>query len=209
MYPDQPNLGVDKPVLSTIVFIISQDGKSVLLGKKKRGFATGIINGFGGKKHPDETMAACAIRELEEESGITMAESDLTYCGMIRAVFQRPTTNWTMEIALFRGIFQGQDPIESEEMAPSWYRIDSLPFQDMWDDDPSWLPGVLHGGFVMGDFLYVDKVNRVIESVIEHHNPSACSRCIAQESGHCPLIPREFPTSLRSWIGNGGFFSQS
>jgi 8-oxo-dGTP pyrophosphatase MutT (NUDIX family) len=43
--------------------------QQVLLGRKQRGFGTGMIIGLGGKARPGESDAACAVRELHEEAG--------------------------------------------------------------------------------------------------------------------------------------------
>ncbi|KAF5383264.1 hypothetical protein D9615_005067 [Tricholomella constricta] len=53
----------------TNAFIV-QDGK-ILLGYKKRGFGMHKFNGFGGKVEAGETSLQAALRELEEEAGIT------------------------------------------------------------------------------------------------------------------------------------------
>ena len=49
------------------------------------------------------------------------------------------------------------EPRESEEMRPQWYRIDKLPFENMWIDDPHWLPIVLAGTEDRGTNFLFDK----------------------------------------------------
>ena len=44
----------------------STQGLEVLLGEKKRGWMTGIWNGFGGKVEVGESVPAAALRELQE-----------------------------------------------------------------------------------------------------------------------------------------------
>ena len=36
-------------------------------------------------------------------------------------------------------------PVESDEMRPAWFRVDALPFAQMWQDAPHWLPRILAG----------------------------------------------------------------
>ena len=48
--------------------------RQLLLGRKKRGFGEGKWNGFGGKLEPGETVEEAAVRELQEESGVTATQ---------------------------------------------------------------------------------------------------------------------------------------
>lgn len=51
------------------VLVVSRDG--ILVGTRKNGDAVGTIGGPGGHVEPGETLAAAAIRETQEEFGIT------------------------------------------------------------------------------------------------------------------------------------------
>ena len=46
------------------------------------------------------------------------------------------------------------EPAESEEMRPKWFHVEDLPYGDMWDDDEFWLPYVLDGKKVVGEFTF-------------------------------------------------------
>jgi 8-oxo-dGTP diphosphatase len=37
---------------------------------------------------------------------------------------------------------------------PTWYQINKIPYDQMWEDDPLWLPGVLAGGNVNMRFYF-------------------------------------------------------
>jgi 8-oxo-dGTP pyrophosphatase MutT (NUDIX family) len=56
----------------TIMFL-RREGE-LLLAMKKRGFGQGKWNGAGGKAEPGETPLQAAIRETEEEIGVTPIE---------------------------------------------------------------------------------------------------------------------------------------
>jgi 8-oxo-dGTP diphosphatase len=49
-------------VRATLMFIIDEMKREVLLIRKKRGLGAGKINGPGGKMDPGETSVQCAVR---------------------------------------------------------------------------------------------------------------------------------------------------
>lgn len=61
----------------SVCFLFAPDGNSVLLQTKNRTSFAGKLNGVGGKLEPDETMPACARREILEETGVDVPESKL------------------------------------------------------------------------------------------------------------------------------------
>ncbi|MEM6822896.1 MAG: NUDIX domain-containing protein, partial [Verrucomicrobiota bacterium] len=59
-----------EPVQRAVLCFVFRDDE-VLLIEKKRGLGAGKINGPGGKIDPGETALESAIRETQEEVGIT------------------------------------------------------------------------------------------------------------------------------------------
>ena len=39
-------------------------------------------------------------------------------------------------------------------MAPAWFKVDDIPYDQMWDDDLYWLPRVLDGERMQATFTY-------------------------------------------------------
>ena len=110
--------------------IIHQHSK-VLLGMKKRGFAAGKWNGFGGKVSPGEATEDAARREIREEAEIEIGA--LNKVGIIDCEFKGSPE--ISQVHIFQaGSFSGE-PIESEEMRPQWFPIDEIPFDEMWPDE--------------------------------------------------------------------------
>ncbi|MFT4308236.1 MAG: 8-oxo-dGTP diphosphatase [Candidatus Woesearchaeota archaeon] len=132
---------------ATLVFPI-RDG-SVLLGLKKRGFAQGLWNGFGGKIG-DETVEEAAVREVEEECGLLIDPSSLEPRGVLD--FSLPDLE--LRVHVFRAKRFSGSVTESEEMKPEWYRFEDIPYDLMWEDDRHWLPYVLSGKSVSDRFVY-------------------------------------------------------
>jgi hypothetical protein len=58
------------------------------------------------------------------------------------------------------------DPSESEEMAPKWFEFSDIPYEQMWQDDPHWLPLILEGHKVSGIFEF-DVKNNMLSSVVK------------------------------------------
>ena len=131
--------------------VIHRDGK-LLLGKKKRGYAEGIWNGYGGKVEPGETPEEAMLREFWEESGAKATKHEKV--GYIE--FTSNIEDYLSECHLYRIDEYEGEIIETEEMFPQWFNVSELPFNEMWPDDPHWLPLVLEGKKVKGRFILKD-----------------------------------------------------
>ncbi len=121
---------------ATLVFII-RDGR-ILLIRKKRGLGKGKINGPGGRVDPGETPEQCAVRECQEELGIT--PRNLEYCG--QNLFQF-TDGYSIHVWAYRAREFHGEPVETAEAVPHWFDLDQIPYDEMWEDDRHWLPLVL------------------------------------------------------------------
>jgi len=129
--------------------------REILLGMKKRGFGCGKWNGFGGKLEPGETIERCALRELEEESGLIADASSLRRMGFL--VFKLIDSQKIMRVHVYESwLFKGSE-VESDEMRPQWFGEEDLPFDEMWQDDKHWLPLLLQGHTFVGRFEYEDE----------------------------------------------------
>jgi hypothetical protein len=45
-------------------------------------------------------------------------------------------------------------PATEHKAAPVWFRIEEVPYHEMWEDDKYWLPAVLRGERVYGRFFF-------------------------------------------------------
>ena len=122
----------------TLCFIRQDD--RLLLIRKKRGLGAGRINGPGGKVDPGETPLAAAIRETQEEIGVTPLEPQLR--GELWFHF---STGITLHCLIFLSEAYEGIPAESDEAIPHWFPVDALPYEEMWADDRDWLPLLLAG----------------------------------------------------------------
>lgn len=134
----------------TLLFLVKDD--QILLAMKKRGFGAGKWNGVGGKIEAGESIENALVRECQEEIGVTpkswkpVAELDF--------VQDSTTDPWHMYVHAYISDSWEGEPAESEEMAPKWFDVAAIPYSDMWDDDQYWLPKVLAGELVKGEFIF-------------------------------------------------------
>jgi 8-oxo-dGTP diphosphatase len=132
---------------ANLCFIV-KDGR-VLLIRKKRGLGAGKINGPGGKIEPNETALQSAIRETQEEIGVTPLEIEErgTLC------FQFVDGYSLHCVVFFAHDYEGE-PIETVEATPIWFDMDAVPYDEMWADDRYWLPRALKGERFAGRFEF-------------------------------------------------------
>ncbi len=141
----------------------SPDGTlQVLLGRKKKGLGLGNIVGLGGKLEAGETPVQAMVREIEEESGLSVAEADLSPRGVLTYLFPHREA-WSQESTVFVCAEWEGIPRESDELDPEWFDVAALPVDEMWDDARHWLPGVLAGTQVRATFTFGEDLATVVE----------------------------------------------
>lgn len=123
---------------ATLCFIVK--GGRILLIQKKRGLGAGKVNAPGGKIEPGETPLAAAIRETQEEIGVTPLE--LEERGHLHFQF---TDGYSLRCTVFMAADFRGTPIDTAEAAPFWCAVDAIPYDEMWEDDQHWLPHMLAG----------------------------------------------------------------
>ena len=139
-------------MLATLMFIIDEARCEVLLIRKKRGLGAGKINGPGGKIDPGETSEQCAIRETQEELGVT-AISPVKH-GELWFQF---VDGLSLHVDVFLAIAHEGRAIETDEAIPLWTSLTALPLEEMWADDRFWLEALLIGRrHFIGRFTFDD-----------------------------------------------------
>lgn len=124
-------------------------GEEVLLIEKLRGLGAGKVNGPGGRLEDGETPEQAAVRELQEEISVT--PDKLSKLGNVKFAF---VTGYHLECWIFRADEHVGVPTESAEAIPFWNRIDSVPFERMWEDDKYWFPYLVRGEPFEGRFIF-------------------------------------------------------
>lgn len=111
---------------------------SLLLILKKRGLGAGLFNAPGGRIEPGETPEQAAVRETQEEVGVTPGA--LRDAGVLRFAF---TDGYSIHCRVFTADAHTGTPVETDEAAPFWCRETEIPYGRMWADDRVWLPLLL------------------------------------------------------------------
>jgi len=152
---------------ANLCFIIK--GGRVLLIHKKRGLGAGKINAPGGKLEPGETGLEAAIRETQEEVGVTPLH--LEERGLLRFQF---TDGYSLSCLVFVAHDLLGEPVSTPEADPIWVPVDEVPYTEMWADDREWLPTILEGGTFTGSFLFDGE--RMVEKHVRLHGPFQAGR---------------------------------
>jgi 8-oxo-dGTP diphosphatase len=132
--------------LVSLLFLLKND--KILLAMKKRGFGAGKWNGVGGKADPGEDAAQAAIRECQEEIGVTPI--DPRFAGNLK-FYKRDDPSFGHDCHIFTATEWRGEPVETEEMRPQWFNIKDTPYKQMWPDDELWLPLLLGGKLFKGN----------------------------------------------------------
>jgi 8-oxo-dGTP diphosphatase len=132
---------------ATLVFVVRRG--EVLLIRKKRGLGAGKINGPGGRIEAGESPLECAVREVQEEVGVT--PTGLRKCGDNRFQF---VDGYSLHVYVFSAQACEGTPIETAEAIPMWTPVAAIPYGEMWADDRLWIPLLLQGTAFSGRFIF-------------------------------------------------------
>lgn len=137
--------------LGTLCYLKSE-GKTLMMHrvKKQNDMHEGKWNGLGGKLIPGESPEECAIREVQEESGLTMHSPQL------RGILTFPTfddiDDWYVFVFTTHD-FEGEQ-IESDEGVLHWIEDEKLLDLHLWEGDRIFLKWLEQDKFFSGKLTY-------------------------------------------------------
>ena len=132
-----------------VVCYIRHNGRVLLQLKAEDRWGGGWWNGPGGKLLDGEAPEQAAIREVLEETGLTV--SGLFEHGPLTFYFgEAPEPEFTIHI-FSTHLYEG-DLCANDEGPLEWIAEDALPYDQMWPDDRVWLPHLLAGSRFRGVF---------------------------------------------------------
>jgi 8-oxo-dGTP diphosphatase len=147
---------------TTLVLPIRSATNEILLAMKKRGFGVGKLNGMGGKIETRESVRDAAVREVQEEIGITINQDTLVAVVENMFTFENNPDGDIHCYTFFAYEWAG-DPVETEEMAPQFFPLGSIPYDRMWIDDQEWLPQALAGKKLRVAFHFTEDGSAILK----------------------------------------------
>ena len=135
---------------------IEKDGKILMLHrvKKKKDMHKGKWNGLGGKFEFGESPKDCAIREIQEESGLIATKLFLN--GLI--VFPNFDGENDWHTYLYHVTeFEGDLFETSDEGNLHWIDKDKVMDLNLWEGDRLFIPWVLENKRFSAKFIYENK----------------------------------------------------
>jgi 8-oxo-dGTP diphosphatase len=148
-----------EPKETAVITYIFKDDK-VLLINKKTGLGAGKVNAPGGRVESYEMPIEAAVREVQEETGLTPL--NVKEVGQLSFIFK---DGYSLKgIVYFADDCTG-DMIETDEADPFWQDSDKIPFDKMWEDDKLWLPLAMKGKYIKGCFIFDN--DKMLSQMIE------------------------------------------
>jgi len=117
----------------------------------------------GGKLQPGESLEECVVREVREETGLTISDPELH--GSFDVYFgPGDEPHWVVHVfsaSRFAGRLQA-----SAEGILRWFPEDQFPYEQMWPSDQHWLPAILAGHRFQATFWFDEKAERLLEHAV-------------------------------------------
>ena len=151
-------------ILATLCYV-RREGKTLMIHrvKKQNDDHAGKWNGLGGKFESGESPEECAIREMKEETGLTVRDPELK--GILTFPEFANGRDWYVFVFVIRD-FNGE-LIDSPEGNLAWIPDEKLLDLNLWEGDEVFMKLLDAPGIFSGKFVYED--GRLKSHVILRH----------------------------------------
>jgi 8-oxo-dGTP diphosphatase len=137
-------------ILATLCYI-KCDGCTLMVyrNKKPNDIHEGKWNGLGGKVEAGESPEECVIREVYEESGLSICNPKM--CGLL--IFPKFKSNDWYVFVFTATEFSGE-LIDSPEGRLEWIQDEKVLALNLWPSDPIFMPWIKDDKFFSAKFEY-------------------------------------------------------
>src|SRR5215207_2683481 len=141
---------MDSMILATLCYV-KRDGYTLMVhrNKKANDIHEGKWNGLGGKFEAGETPEECVLREILEESGLSIRHPKL--CGLL--MFPKFKGNDWYVFVFTANDFTGE-LIDSPEGTLEWMPDEKIQSLNLWESDHIFLPWIAEEKFFSAKFEY-------------------------------------------------------
>ncbi len=154
--------GERKVVPATLIYIFCEN-KILMIHriKKNKDIHEGKWNGIGGKLELEESPQEAALREIEEESGLVVASSQLKSLGVLTFPSFKAEQCQDWICFIFKVELSGKCSDyalrQSEEGHLDWIEKNNVLKLPLWEGDKDFIPLVIEGKAFLGSYWYIDK----------------------------------------------------
>jgi 8-oxo-dGTP diphosphatase len=139
--------------LATLCYVMNKNNKTTLMIhriKKENDYHEGKWNGLGGKFEAGESPEECAVREIKEESGLTVKSPRMH--GFITFPKFDQVDDWYVFIFTAE-VYEGK-LIDSPEGKLEWIPYDKVTELNLWEGDKIFLEWLYQDKFFSAKFNY-------------------------------------------------------
>jgi len=139
------------PMLLATLCYVKRDGYTLMIyrNRKANDIHEGKSNGLGGKFEAGETPEECVLREIREESGLSIQNPKL--CGLL--MFPKFKGNDWYVFVFTANDFTGE-LIDSPEGKLEWILDEKIHGLNLWESDHIFIPWIREGKFFSAKFEY-------------------------------------------------------
>jgi 8-oxo-dGTP diphosphatase len=151
LYNDSNRLTKERSMLLATLCYVKSNGQTLMIyrNRKANDMHEGKWNGLGGKFEAGETPEECVIREVLEESGLTIQNPKL--CGLL--MFPNFKGNdWY--VFVFIATELSGELIDSLEGKLEWIPDDKVLTLSLWESDHIFMPWIRETKFFSAKFIY-------------------------------------------------------
>lgn len=154
-----------KPTIGTLCYIKDERGRILLQLKAKGKFGELRWNAPGGKLLPEEDLEIAAKREVREETGLEV--NNIEKNALLNFYISGYPGKLAWQVYVFRALDWKGKLRTSTEGKLEWFSTDSIPYNQMWEDDKHWLPLLLKDKKFTGHFWFEGEFEHLVRYKIE------------------------------------------